>query len=451
MSIPKKIHYVWVGPKPIPAADLAYMETWQKLNPDFKIIQWDETKVDHSKYPLVQKALDEKRYALASDILRMIIIYQEGGIYLDTDVELLQPLESLTKYDAFAGWEADFWFTTAIFGAKKRSPWIAKILKRYELADPEQKIKTNTFLKTVHSPSVYAQDLYNISLDGKTRVYGDGEFATFATEYFCPKHYMTGIEKITPKTIALHHYASTWHTQSERFKNFLSRSAYKIFGKKIYRRLESSFHNSLARKIHKELKWYNKTMSEKKSDVKILAFVGMCGSGKSTAIEVLTEKNIPKVYFGGVILKAIEEAGLEINPENERKFREELRAKEGKDFIVQRVVQQTKNLIEAGQKRIVLDGLYSWTEYKILRKEFPEELTVIAITAPKILRRKRLSERKERPFTMQEAANRDKTEIENLEKGGPIAIADYYIDNSGTIAEMHQKLKELLDKIEFFN
>ena len=192
-------------------------------------------------------------------------------------------------------------------------------------------------------------------------------------------------------------------------------------------------------------------MSEKKSDVKILAFVGMCGSGKSTAIDVLTNKNIPKVYFGGVILKAIEDAGLEINPENERKYREELRAKEGKDFVVQRVVQQTKNLIEAGQKRIVLDGLYSWTEYKILREEFPQELTVIAINAPKAVRRKRLSERKERPFTIQEAAERDKTEIENLEKGGPIAIADYYLDNSGTIKNLHEQLEDLLEKLEFFD
>lgn len=192
-------------------------------------------------------------------------------------------------------------------------------------------------------------------------------------------------------------------------------------------------------------------MNKKKSDVKILAFVGMYGSGKSTAIDVLTGKNIPRVYFGGVILKAIEDAGLEITPENERKFREELRIKEGKDFVVQRVVQNTKKLIEAGQKRIVLDGLYSWTEYKILRQEFPQELTVIAITAPKAVRRKRLSERKERPFTIQEAAERDKTEIENLEKGGPIAIADYYIDNSGTIPEMHAQIKDLLDQLDFFN
>ena len=186
-------------------------------------------------------------------------------------------------------------------------------------------------------------------------------------------------------------------------------------------------------------------------DVKIVAIVGMCGSGKSTAIEYLTERGIPKVYFGGVILNAIKEAGEEITPENEKKFREGLREKEGKDFVVKRVVESTKKLIEAGQKRIVLDGLYSWTEYKILRKEFPNEMTVVAIVVPKALRRKRLADRPERPFTAQQVAERDQSEIENLEKGGPIAISDYYVDNSGTIPEFHEKFGQLMKEIKFID
>ena len=191
----------------------------------------------------------------------------------------------------------------------------------------------------------------------------------------------------------------------------------------------------------------------KKKDVKILAFVGMCGSGKSTAIEYLIEKKIPKIYFGGIIYKAMAEAGIERTEdgESEKKFREEIRAKEGKDFVVNRAVVEAKKLIEAGQKRIVLDGLYSWTEYKILRKEFPTEMTVIAIVVPKALRRKRLAERPDRPFDAQAAAERDRSEIENLEKGGPIAIADYYLDNSGTVEDLRANLIKLLDEIEFFN
>lgn len=186
-------------------------------------------------------------------------------------------------------------------------------------------------------------------------------------------------------------------------------------------------------------------------DVKIIALVGMSGSGKSTAIDYLTDRKIPKVYFGGIIYKAMAEAGIERTEDgvSERLFREQIREKEGKDFVVKRAIQEAKNLINAGQKRIVLDGVYSWTEYKILRKEFPTEMTVIAVVAPKALRRKRLAERPERPFDAKAAAERDQSEIENLEKGGPIAIADYYLDNSGTIEELHERFDKILREIGF--
>ena len=187
------------------------------------------------------------------------------------------------------------------------------------------------------------------------------------------------------------------------------------------------------------------------NDTKILAVVGMSGSGKSTAIEYLTEHGIPKIYFGGIIYKAMADAGIERTEdgESEREFREEIRAKEGNDFVVKRAIAEVKNLINAGQKRIVLDGVYSWTEYKILRAEFPTEMTVVAIVAPKALRRKRLANRPDRPFNAQAAAERDQSEIENLEKGGPIAIADYYVDNSTDLKDFHDRFAKLMQDIDF--
>ena len=191
-------------------------------------------------------------------------------------------------------------------------------------------------------------------------------------------------------------------------------------------------------------------MSEKR-DVKILAVVGMSGSGKSVVVDYLTKRGIPKVYFGGMIYKEMERRGIERTPdgESEKKFREEIREREGKDWVVKQVIEETKNLIKAGQKRIVLDGVYSWTEYKALKQEFPGEMVFLAIVVPKKLRYKRVGERPERPFNRNEIIERDRSEIENLEKGGPIAASDFYILNDGEVAKLHSDLDEILQEMEF--
>lgn len=187
----------------------------------------------------------------------------------------------------------------------------------------------------------------------------------------------------------------------------------------------------------------------KEKNIKIIAFVGLAGVGKSEAVNYITEKGYPKVYFGGIIYSAMNEAGIEITPESQQKFREEIRAREGKDFVVKRVIQQVHDLINAGQERIVLDGLYTWTEYKILKREFPGEMSVVAIVANKKLRHRRLNNRPERPFTNEEANARDWTEIENLEKGGPIAIADHYVINNSSLENIHHQIDEILEEEKF--
>lgn len=190
------------------------------------------------------------------------------------------------------------------------------------------------------------------------------------------------------------------------------------------------------------------TMSQHER-VKIIAFVGLAGSGKSAAVEHLTQQGHPKVYFGGIIYKAMEEAGIEITWDSQKEFRQEIRKKEGKDFVVKRAIKETHDLINAGQRHVVLDGLYSWSEYKILKHEFPGEMTVVAIVTPKHLRYQRMASRPERPMTRQEVDERDWAEIENIEKGGPIAIADYFIHNDGNVEQLHAQLDEILRQIEF--
>lgn len=184
-------------------------------------------------------------------------------------------------------------------------------------------------------------------------------------------------------------------------------------------------------------------------NVKILAVVGMSGSGKSVAVDHLTSKGYPKVYFGGMILKEMEKRGIEITAENEKNFREMIRKTEGNDWVVRQVIVEIKDLVAAGQKRIILDGVYSWTEYKILKKEFPKTLTFIAIITDKKLRYDRVAKRPVRPLNATEIRERDRSEIENLEKGGPIAAADYFILNNGTIDEMANSIDGILKEIDF--
>lgn len=186
-----------------------------------------------------------------------------------------------------------------------------------------------------------------------------------------------------------------------------------------------------------------------RENLKIIGFVGLTGSGKTAAVEHLTAQGYPKVYFGGVVLDAMKEAGLEWTEANERPFREELRQKEGKDFVVKRIIKQIHDLADAGQHRIVADGIYSWTEYKAMKQAFPGELTVVAIVTPKHLRHRRLTTRPLRPYTYEEADTRDWSEIENLEKGGPIAIADYYVHNDRDLEVLYAELDKICAHIEF--
>ena len=187
------------------------------------------------------------------------------------------------------------------------------------------------------------------------------------------------------------------------------------------------------------------------SSIKILAFVGLAGSGKSSAVEYMTEKGFPKIYFGGILYKAAAKAGIKPGDwDAEKKFREDIREKEGKDFVVKRAIVEARNLIDAGQKHIILDGLYTWSEYKVLKHEFPgNTMTVVAIVTSKHLRYERMANRPKRPMTSEEVDARDWAEIENIEKGGPIAIADYFVQNDEDIENMNSQIETILKEIDF--
>lgn len=176
----------------------------------------------------------------------------------------------------------------------------------------------------------------------------------------------------------------------------------------------------------------------------IIAVVGMCGAGKSVACDYLENLDYQKIYFGGVTMDKLKEAGLDVTPENEKMIREGLRKDLGMGAFAIVLLPKIKEAALKGN--VVLDGLYSWDELVILKKEFPNMIT-LAITADKKLRYERLSKRLVRPLSYEDAKKRDIAEIENSAKGGPISYADYYILNNGTIKDFHGSLAKILNEI----
>jgi dephospho-CoA kinase len=175
----------------------------------------------------------------------------------------------------------------------------------------------------------------------------------------------------------------------------------------------------------------------------ILAVVGMTGSGKSELSRHLGSLGLPAIRFGQVVVDEIARRGLELNPANERTIREELRATEGMDVCARRCLPAIRKALEE-DPLVVIDGLYSWSEYRTLRAELREDLVLLLVFTSREKRYQRLKMRPERPLTFQQAQERDITEIENIEKGGPIAIADYALLNDGTKAELFAAVEALL-------
>lgn len=178
---------------------------------------------------------------------------------------------------------------------------------------------------------------------------------------------------------------------------------------------------------------------------KIFAIVGLCGSGKSEAANILKKKGYGYVRFGQVTIDEIKKRGLEVNELNERDVREEFRAKHG--MAAYAILNQPKIDTLLENNHVIADGLYSWEEYLILNKKYGKDLVLIATYTTKSLRYERLSKRPERPLTEDLARSRDHSEIEKLKKGGPIAIADYLIKNDSSLVQLEENLNKVIDGI----
>lgn len=174
--------------------------------------------------------------------------------------------------------------------------------------------------------------------------------------------------------------------------------------------------------------------------MKLIAIVGMPGAGKSLTAQYFQSKNIPVLRFGDQVDIGLNEHHLDRNEKNERWYREKLRQDLGMSAMAIKI---EPRILEAARSNevIVLDGLYSWEEYFYLKSRFPD-IILLCIYAPPKIRYQRLASRIIRPLTNEEAMARDKAEIENLNKGGPIAVADYLVKNISDEEELTKQLDD---------
>lgn len=228
--IPKKIHYCWFGGNPLPELAQRCIESWKKYCPDYEIIEWNESNFDIEAYPYAKEAYDAKKWAFVSDVARLYALVNFGGIYMDTDVELLKPIDELLEYEALSGFESKERIPTGLMACRKDFPLFVKLLADYDarhFVDNEGNYDLTTNVETITDICLKNGLVLN---NQKQTIEG---FTLFPSDYFCPKDYTTGKLKITENTYSIHHFDGSW--LSEESREFLSLSAKlaKIFPDKL--------------------------------------------------------------------------------------------------------------------------------------------------------------------------------------------------------------------------
>ena len=220
--IPKKIHYCWFGGKPLPKLAKKCIASWKKFLPDYEIIEWNESNFDINYCAYVKEAYQAKKYAFVTDVVRLYALVNYGGIYMDTDVEVIKPIDEFLKYKAFSGFESQNSIPTGIMACEKGHELFSEFLKEYDnihFLQENNKYDLNT--NCVRITSICEK--YGLILNNKQQIIKD--FVLFPNDYFCPKDWLTKKTKITENTYTIHHFSGSWNSPFNKLKNFIVRLA----------------------------------------------------------------------------------------------------------------------------------------------------------------------------------------------------------------------------------
>ncbi len=205
--IPKIIHYCWFGRKPKPESVLRYMATWRKYLPDYEIKEWNEDNFDVNMMPYTKEAYYAKKYAFVSDVARLYALYKEGGVYLDTDVEVRKSFNAFLQHKTFLGWEADY-LGTGMIACEKGQAWTSNMLESYS---KESFISFTGKMNIKPNPYRLCEILshYGLVMNRRKAILKD-DINIYPIEYFCAHLADHTKYCINDKTVCIHYYDGSW-------------------------------------------------------------------------------------------------------------------------------------------------------------------------------------------------------------------------------------------------
>ena len=230
--IPKKIHYCWFGRNPKPKLAEKCIISWKKYCSDYEIIEWNEDNFDTDKYPYARFCLVNQKYAFLSDFVRLIVVSEYGGIYFDTDVEVVKNMDDLLKYEAFYGFENDEFVASGLgFGAEKNQITVLKMLEEYDNLQNE-----DGSFELKGCPRLNTLALYKLGLQQNGKEQEVAGAHIFPAEFFNPFEDATGLLKTTENTYSIHWYAKSWMSKSKVLRSKLTRPLHRLLGVDFFRK-----------------------------------------------------------------------------------------------------------------------------------------------------------------------------------------------------------------------
>lgn len=206
-QIPKTIHYIWFGGNPLGDKERACIESWKRYCPDYRIVRWDESNFDVRENQYCREAYEAGKWAFVSDYARLWVLVNEGGIYMDTDVEVTKPLDKFLIHEAFSGFETESMIPTGIMACRKGFPLFDQLLHDY---DNRHFVKDDGSLDTTTNVLAITEACRERGFVPNGRYQVVDGFALYPKDWFCPKSYETGLINSTEHTHTIHHFAGSW-------------------------------------------------------------------------------------------------------------------------------------------------------------------------------------------------------------------------------------------------